>query len=82
LAIAEVGEPGRAAVGKGAAQIVEDLDHGIANADADLAEDVVPQPPPQEPGSAGRPRASAAPPSAGGPRRGPRRPRGRGPEEG
>ena len=84
-AIAEVGEPGRAAVGevgKGAAQIVEDLDQEVANADADRAEEAVPQPPAQEPRSAGRPRPRAAPPPAGGPRKGPRRPRDRGPEGG
>jgi hypothetical protein len=84
-AIAEVGEPGRAVVdevGKGAAEVVEDLGQGVASADADLAEDAVPQPPAQEPGSPGRPRPRAAPPSAGGPRKGPRRPRDRGPERG
>jgi hypothetical protein len=74
-AIATVGEPARAAVGevgKGAAEIVKDRGQGIANADADLAEDTVPQAPAQEPGSAGRSRARAAPPSAGGPGKGPR----------
>jgi hypothetical protein len=84
-AIAEVGEPGRAAVGevgKGAAQIVEDLGQGTANADADLAEEAVPQPPAKEPGARGRPRPRAAPPSAGRPGKGPRRPRDRRLEEG
>ena len=84
-AIAEVGEPARAAVsdvGKGAAEVVEDPGHGIVNADADLVEDAVPQPPAQEPRAAGRPRPRAAPPSSRGPRKGPRRPRDRGPEEG
>jgi hypothetical protein len=84
-AIAEVAEPGRAGfgvVGKGAAQIVEDLGDGIANADADLAEEAFAQPPAQETGSAGRPLPRVAPPSAGGPRKGPRRPRDRGPSRG
>jgi hypothetical protein len=83
-AIAGVGEPGRAPSARSgrAPQIVEDLGQGIANADADLAEEAVPQPPAKEPGATGRPRPRAAPPSAGGPGKGPRRPRDRRPEEG
>ena len=76
-AVVEVGEPGRAP-----SQILEDLGQGIANADADLAEDAIPQPPAKEPGSGERSRPRAAPSAAGGPRKSPRRPRDRGPEEG
>ncbi len=52
-AVVEVGEPGRAPSARPgrAPQIVEDLGQGIANADADLAEDAFPQPPAKEPGS-------------------------------
>jgi hypothetical protein len=83
-AVVEVGEPGRVPSARSgrAPQIVEDLDQGIANADADLAEDAFPQPSAKEPGSGERSRPRAAPSAAGGPRKGPRRPRDRGPEEG
>jgi hypothetical protein len=64
-AVVEVGEPGRAPSARSgrAPQIVEDLGQGIANADADLAEDAFPQPPAKEPGSAGRSRPRAVPSS-------------------
>ena len=64
-AVVEVGEPGRAPSARPgrAPQIVEDLGQGIANADADLAEDAFPQPPAKEPGSAGRSRPRAVPSS-------------------
>jgi hypothetical protein len=71
-AIAGVGEPGRAPSARSgrAPQIVEDLGQGIANADADRAEDAVPQPPAKEPGPARRSRPRATPSPAGGPRKG------------
>jgi hypothetical protein len=72
-AVVEVGEPGRApsARSRRAPRILEDLGQGIADADADLAEDASPQPPAKGRGSAGRSRPRVVPSSPQPPAKGP-----------